>query len=191
MANNFQHNLNYLLSVRNVRQKKLAELLGDVKPSTVNGWVKGVSIPGINTMIEIAALLNVSLDELVLDTLGDPLSQYDQFARNNQVGSAGKKAKENSSTNEGNASNKEGKRILLNEELFQKTDEIGELVLFLNEDVERLRRHPLMKLFVNKIEKEAVIEYKEWLIETLDKEVYTKEDLIKLILLKTTKQTTT
>ncbi len=76
------------------------------------------------------------------------------------------------------------KKILLDHEFLLRTDEVGELVMFLNGDYKDLKKHPLFKLFFYKIEKEAVINYKEWLINELNQETFTKEELIKKLLTK-------
>ncbi|WP_421805770.1 hypothetical protein [Flagellimonas sp.] len=76
------------------------------------------------------------------------------------------------------------KRILLNEGLFRRTGELGELVTFMIKNYEELQHHPLFKMFTERIEKEAEIKYKEWLVKQIDEETLTKEELIKKLLQK-------
>ncbi|MDE9590602.1 helix-turn-helix domain-containing protein, partial [Xenorhabdus bovienii] len=53
-----------LREARNLSQVRLAELLG-VDPRAYNRWEKGASAPHLETVIKIADVLQVTLDELV------------------------------------------------------------------------------------------------------------------------------
>ena len=59
----FSERLRQLRSERNITQIRLAELL-DVNPRVYNRWKTGVAIPYWGTIVKIADILNVSLDEL-------------------------------------------------------------------------------------------------------------------------------
>lgn len=66
----FAENLSALLKKRNIRQNKLAEMVG-VQPTTITSYLKntrdgnskGIN-PSLGVVIEIAKVLNISLDEL-------------------------------------------------------------------------------------------------------------------------------
>lgn len=56
--------LKQLRSERKLTQTRLAELL-DINPRVYNRWEQGVSIPHIDTLVKIADILQVNMDELV------------------------------------------------------------------------------------------------------------------------------
>lgn len=60
---NFAERLKLLRSARKMTQTRLAQLL-DVSPRVYNRWENGVSTPHFDTVVKIADILNVSLDEL-------------------------------------------------------------------------------------------------------------------------------
>lgn len=49
---------------KNISQKELSNILG-FKPTTYNGYEKGLSEPNIQTLIKLADFYKVTLDELV------------------------------------------------------------------------------------------------------------------------------
>ncbi len=59
----FAERLKLLREARNITQARLAELL-DVSPRVYNRWEKGGNIPHFDTVIKVAEILQVSLDEL-------------------------------------------------------------------------------------------------------------------------------
>ena len=59
----FSERLRQLREERNITQTRLAELL-DVLPRVYNRWERGAAIPHWGTIVKIADILNVSLDEL-------------------------------------------------------------------------------------------------------------------------------
>lgn len=60
----FTERLRLLRKARHLSQVRLAELLG-INPRTYNRWEKGTSTPQLDTVIKIADVLQVSMDELV------------------------------------------------------------------------------------------------------------------------------
>lgn len=60
----FAERLRLLRQGRNMTQARLAELLG-ISPRSYNRWEKGGNVPHLDTLIKIADILQVSLDELV------------------------------------------------------------------------------------------------------------------------------
>ena len=58
----FAERLKLLRSARNITQARLAELL-DISPRVYNRWEKGNSTPHFDTIIKIADILQVSIDE--------------------------------------------------------------------------------------------------------------------------------
>ncbi|NTY90121.1 helix-turn-helix transcriptional regulator [Serratia fonticola] len=60
----FAERLRLLREARNLSQVRLAELLG-VDPRAYNRWEKGATAPHLDTVIKIADVLQVTLDELV------------------------------------------------------------------------------------------------------------------------------
>lgn len=59
----FSERLKLLRSARNITQVRLAELL-NVDPRVYNRWEKGSATPQFDTVIKIADILQVGLDEL-------------------------------------------------------------------------------------------------------------------------------
>ena len=59
----FAERLKQLRSARKMTQTRLAHLL-EVSPRVYNRWENGVATPHLDTVVRIADLLNVSLDEL-------------------------------------------------------------------------------------------------------------------------------
>ena len=59
----FSERLKLLRSARNITQARLAELLS-VDPRVYNRWERGSAAPQFDTVIKIADILQVSLDEL-------------------------------------------------------------------------------------------------------------------------------
>lgn len=60
----FAERLRLLREARNLSQVRLAELLG-VDPRAYNRWEKAATAPHLDTVIKIADVLQVTLDELV------------------------------------------------------------------------------------------------------------------------------
>ena len=69
---NFAERLKLLRSARKMTQTRLAQML-DVSPRVYNRWENGVSTPHFDTVVKIADILDVSLDELAArkDTNGE------------------------------------------------------------------------------------------------------------------------
>jgi transcriptional regulator with XRE-family HTH domain len=59
----FAERLRLLRQARNITQARLAELL-DVSPRVFNRWEKGGNMPHFDTIVKIANILQVALDEL-------------------------------------------------------------------------------------------------------------------------------
>jgi len=59
----FAERLKLLREARNITQARLAELL-EVSPRVYNRWEKGGNIPHFDTVMKLADILQVSLDEL-------------------------------------------------------------------------------------------------------------------------------
>lgn len=59
----FAERLRLLRQARNITQVRLAELVG-VSPRVYNRWEKGGNVPHFETIVRIADILQVSLDEL-------------------------------------------------------------------------------------------------------------------------------
>jgi transcriptional regulator with XRE-family HTH domain len=68
----FQESLRELRERRGLTQARLAELL-EVSPRGYNRWETGAAAPRLDTLVKIAEILNVTLDELVGRT--EPTSQ--------------------------------------------------------------------------------------------------------------------
>jgi len=60
----FPQRLSQALKVRKLKQSELASKL-EVKPQTVNNWLSGQSLPEARTLVEVAKILEVSLDWLL------------------------------------------------------------------------------------------------------------------------------
>ena len=59
----FAERLRLLRQARNITQARLAELL-EVSPRVYNRWEKGGNVPHFDTIVKIADILQVALDEL-------------------------------------------------------------------------------------------------------------------------------
>jgi transcriptional regulator with XRE-family HTH domain len=59
----FAEQLKQLRSARNITQTRLAQLL-EISPRVYNRWENGVATPHFDTIVKIADILDVSLDEL-------------------------------------------------------------------------------------------------------------------------------
>ncbi len=59
----FAEHLRLLRQARNITQARLAELL-EVSPRVYNRWEKGGNVPHFDTIVKIADILQVALDEL-------------------------------------------------------------------------------------------------------------------------------
>lgn len=72
--NNFADRLKACRIARKLPQIRLAELL-DISPRVYNRWEKGTAVPHFDTVVKIADLLGVSLDELAgrKDPTSEPL----------------------------------------------------------------------------------------------------------------------
>ena len=74
----FMTRLYDLREERNMKQKELADML-NIKPSAISKYEKGVSQPGIPTIIKIADIFHVSVDYLLgLSSVKNPYSS-DKF----------------------------------------------------------------------------------------------------------------
>jgi len=60
----FATRLKQLREERNITQSRLAELLS-IDPRSYNRWERGGNVPQLDTLVKIADILNVTLDELV------------------------------------------------------------------------------------------------------------------------------
>lgn len=60
----FAERLRLLRDARQLSQARLAELLG-IDPRSYNRWERGGNVPHLDTLIRIADILQVTLDELV------------------------------------------------------------------------------------------------------------------------------
>jgi transcriptional regulator with XRE-family HTH domain len=60
----FAQRLKLLREARQISQARLAELLG-IDPRSYNRWERGGNVPHLETLIRIADILQVTLDELV------------------------------------------------------------------------------------------------------------------------------
>jgi transcriptional regulator with XRE-family HTH domain len=69
----FSERLKLLRSARNITQARLAELL-TVDPRVYNRWERGTAMPQFDTVVKIADILQVSLDELAgrTETTSEP-----------------------------------------------------------------------------------------------------------------------
>ena len=63
----FSERLRLLRSARQITQARLAELL-EVNPRVYNRWERGLATPQLDTVVRIADILQVSLDELAART---------------------------------------------------------------------------------------------------------------------------
>ncbi len=60
----FAKRLEYLLDVKDIKQKELASVIGK-EVSTVSNYIQGLTKPSSDTLIKIADFLEVPLDDLV------------------------------------------------------------------------------------------------------------------------------
>jgi transcriptional regulator with XRE-family HTH domain len=60
----FARRLRDTRSARGLTQARLAEML-EVSPRVYNRWERGAAVPRLDTLVKIAEILEVSLDELV------------------------------------------------------------------------------------------------------------------------------
>lgn len=60
----FAKRLEYLLDVKDIKQKELASVIGK-EVSTVSNYIQGITKPSFHTLIKIADFLEVPLDDLV------------------------------------------------------------------------------------------------------------------------------
>jgi transcriptional regulator with XRE-family HTH domain len=69
----FSERLKLLRSARNITQARLAELLA-VDPRVYNRWERGTALPQFDTVVKIADILQISLDELAgrTETTSEP-----------------------------------------------------------------------------------------------------------------------
>ena len=69
----FSERLKLLRSARNITQARLAELLA-VDPRVYNRWERGIALPQFDTVVKIADILQISLDELAgrTETTSEP-----------------------------------------------------------------------------------------------------------------------
>lgn len=63
MSEKFGRNLRLILEKRRITQKELAALVGS-RPSTINGYCRGIREPSSELLVKIADVLNVSCDVL-------------------------------------------------------------------------------------------------------------------------------
>lgn len=66
MANNFKENLIYLRNVKGFTQYELATKLGLHAKTSIQAYECGRATPKLKTLIELATIFDVSIDELVL-----------------------------------------------------------------------------------------------------------------------------
>lgn len=67
----FDKNLKYLRTRNNIEQMELAEQLGFKSSSAVSEWEKGVRIPNVGILSDIAEIFKVSIDDLMNEDLSD------------------------------------------------------------------------------------------------------------------------
>jgi phage repressor protein C with HTH and peptisase S24 domain len=65
MATVFSKNLKYLRAKCNIEQMELAQKIGKKGGSSVANWEKGIAIPNLEVLIQLAHIFDVSVDELV------------------------------------------------------------------------------------------------------------------------------
>lgn len=77
-------NIKFLRKKQGLNQTQLGEALGITK-GAVSGYENGSSIPGVETLIKIAQLLEISVDDLIFrniekqGTSGDPAPKGDEL----------------------------------------------------------------------------------------------------------------
>ena len=65
MKDFFKTNLKYLREKEGLEQMELASMLGFKSSSAISEWEKGVRIPNIGVLSDIASIFNITLSELV------------------------------------------------------------------------------------------------------------------------------
>lgn len=65
MATIFSNNLKYLRAKYHIEQRAVAQKLGKKGGSSVANWEKGIAIPNLEVLIQLAHIFDVSVDELV------------------------------------------------------------------------------------------------------------------------------
>jgi len=80
LMSGFPETLKTLRTQRDLTQARLAEMLG-VSPRVYNRWEKGAAVPHLDAVVNIADILQVSLDELLgrSEPNGDPLIRNQQL----------------------------------------------------------------------------------------------------------------
>lgn len=68
----FSQNLKYLRNKHDMEQIDLAHKLGKKSASSISEWEKGKYTPKLKTITEIAAIFNVSINELMEEDLSKP-----------------------------------------------------------------------------------------------------------------------
>lgn len=71
MSTNFSKNLKYLRTINHIEQTELAQKLGKKGGSSVANWEKGLATPGLEILIEISKIFDITVDELVNVSLQD------------------------------------------------------------------------------------------------------------------------
>ena len=74
----FSQNLKYLRNKHDMEQIDLAHKLGKKSASSISEWEKGKYTPKLKTITEIAAIFNVSINELMEEDLSKPKLAKDQ-----------------------------------------------------------------------------------------------------------------
>ncbi|MGW7977632.1 XRE family transcriptional regulator [Staphylococcus xylosus] len=65
----FSQNLKYLRNKHNMEQIDLAHKLGRKSASSISEWEKGKYTPKMQTLVEIASIFNVNIDDLMGEDL--------------------------------------------------------------------------------------------------------------------------
>lgn len=68
-------NLRYLREQKGFNQKELSDVLG-MSQAAIGNWESGSRTPEIETIIELAKLFDVTIDEIVLKNLVPPTPRY-------------------------------------------------------------------------------------------------------------------
>ena len=146
-------------------------------------FLRLVDSSGLNK-VELSNVLNLSRTTVYNWLGGDKIPKKYWSLIRNVLGKTPEELKELAKHKNISLDTPTEKKIILNSGLINRTDELAELVVFLNNNYEDLQEHPLFKMFIEKIEKEAEIKYKEWFVKQMDQETITKEDLLKKLLQK-------
>ena len=75
----FSQNLKYLRNKHNMEQIDLAHKLGRKSASSISEWEKGKYTPKMQTLVEIASIFNVNIDDL----MGEDLSSDKESKQKN------------------------------------------------------------------------------------------------------------